>query len=446
MADVEELTQSIGRKLFAQVHKQVRPVVSSHWWYEKAMVWFMKDDELRTRALGLVDVYPVLRTAEEKRQHFKEYLGKDLQSPPVMLRIAGVLVDYLVGRQLVGYATELAVRKISRHFITEATLKEASGRIKSVERKGAFCTLNRLGEATLSETEAEKYMANQIYLIKVLEFPWDRNYSIKFSALYSQFDPVNFKGSIAAVKPRYQSILRTAKETGAFVYTDSEPYQYRDLGQEIFMQTLREEEFRDFENAGTVHQSYLTDSEENLRRIISWAKTRGHPVTLRLVKGAYWDQENILAQQRGWPIPVYTEKWQTDLSFEKNIDIALESYPAIRTAIGSHNIRSIAHTIAKSMVLGLPQDALEIQVLWGMGNPLIKAIPQMSYILQKMGYQIPYPLKIRVYLTIGNLVEGMGYLARRILENTAQNSFLRQSFGLNVPVEKLLSTPQEARG
>ena len=411
MVDTEKLTQEIGRELFNLVKKEVRPVVSSHWWKEKGMTWIIKDESLRARALGFVDVYPALATKNQKVQHFKEYFGRE---------IPGIAVPMM----------DLVIQKMAQHFITGATLEEISKTIKKIEKMGACFTLNSLGEAILSESEAESYTTGYISLIGALKSSRDRNYSVKPSSLYSQFDPIDFEGSVSAVQKRYRRILRKAKEVGAFLNLDSEPYYFLDLVQEIFMRTLSEEEFRDLDKVGMVLQAYLLDSEARLRKIIEWAKRRGSPITLRLVKGAYWDTEVILAKQKGWSIPVFTQKWQTDLNFEKLADLILKAYPAVKLATGSHNIRSVAHAIAKAMALGLPKNALEIQVLWGMGDPLMKAILKMGY-------------PGRVYLTIGNLVEGMGYLARRIIENTSQESFLRQSFGYNLPVQDLLRSPEE---
>lgn len=433
MPDIEALTQSIGRELFNLIQKQKKSVLSSSWWLEKALARFMRDDAFRQEALRFVDVFPALKTAEEKIEHFLDYFINGLEKPPLIFRAAGVLKHIPLGSKVLAGAAELAVRKTARHFIAGEKPEDAIRIIKQLQKNGAGFTLNNLGEATLSEFEAEQYTANYLYLMDILSPLPDSNFSIKYSSLYSQLDPTDLAGSQVRVAERYRRLLRQAKASGAFINVDSEPYYYLDLAQAIFMDTLLEDEFRSFQDAGFVVQAYLRDSGQRLRNIINWAEKRNCPVRIRLVKGAYWDTEVILARQKRWPIPVYTQKWQTDLNYERLTDVLLESYPAVRTAVASHNIRSVAHALARAQIIGLPADALEIQVLWGMGNPLMEALLDMGY-------------KVRVYLTIGDLLGGMAYLARRIAENTSQTGFLFQSFGRGLSADDVVKNPAENIG
>jgi len=234
------------------------------------------------------------------------------------------------------------------------------------------------------------------------------------------------------VKNRLSKILRVAKNLAAPVTLDAEQSQYRDLTLKIFMEILDEEEFKNFENAGIAMHTYFLDSEEKISDLIAWAKGRATPILVRLVKGAYWDWEIITAAQKRWPIPVYREKWQTDMCFERCTDLLLENCDVIRLGVASHNIRSIAQAMAKASILDVPRDRLEFQVLLGMGDLLRKAILRMGY-------------SVRVYMASGELLLGMGYLVRRIIENTAQTGFLFQSLGTGVPVKELLKSPQDAR-
>ena len=90
-------------------------------------------------------------------------------------------------------------------------------------------------------------------------------------------------------------------------------------------------------------------------------------MTVRLVKGAYWDYETIHAEQEGWPVPVWEKKWETDASYERCIDVLLGGYPHIHTAIASHNVRTLAHATATAKALGIDPSAVEIQMLYGHG-------------------------------------------------------------------------------
>ena len=120
------------------------------------------------------------------------------------------------------------------------------------------------------------------------------------------------------------------------------------------------------------------------------------------MKGAYWDYETIHDIQMHWPIPVFQKKWQSDAQFERMVLTLLKNHDRIRLAIGSHNIRSIAFTLAAAEKLGVPPGRVEIQMLYGMGDPIKAALAELGYFL-------------RIYTPFGEMIPGMAYLVRRIL-------------------------------
>ena len=148
------------------------------------------------------------------------------------------------------------------------------------------------------------------------------------------------------------------------------------------------------------------------------------------MKGAYWDFETVHARATGWPIPVFQQKWQSDANFERITRYLLRNHEHLRTALGSHNIRSLAHGIATAEHLGLPRDAFELQMLYGMADAEKQAIVDAGY-------------RLRIYMPYGELIPGMAYLVRRLLENTSNDSFLRASFSEEIPPEVLLMNPLE---
>ncbi|TET69995.1 MAG: hypothetical protein E3J56_08800 [Candidatus Aminicenantes bacterium] len=424
MTSVEDLTQSLGRELFTLVRKETGSIIRPFWWKEKAIMWFARDDNLRTQMLRFVDVFPVLQTTAERNQHMREYLIQGLPRTPPLFRIADALGRFPIGANIVASVAEQGVKTIGQHFIVGPTPEEVLIAIRKLQKEGASYTLDILGEAVLSEYEADEYMGKYISFMEQLSSPdYPRiNLSVKLSALSSQSDP-------EAIKNRLRKILRVAKKIAAPVTLDAEQSQYRDMTINIFMGIFDEEEFKDFEGAGIAMHSYFLDSEQKIREVIDWAKGRATPILVRLVKGAYWDSEITTAVQKGWPIPVYREKWQTDMCFERCTDLLLENCDVIRLAVASHNIRSIAQAMAKASILDVPRDRLEFQVLLGMGDRLKKAILRMGN-------------SVRVYIASGELLPGMGYLVRRIIENTSQTGFLFQSLGTGVAVEELLKSPQ----
>ena len=187
---------------------------------------------------------------------------------------------------------------------------------------------------------------------------------------------------------------------------------------------LNEPEFKDGPSAGIVLQAYLRDADEQLDRLLEGyaAAERTTPLTIRLVKGAYWEHETVEARQHGWTAPVFEAKAESDRSFERLTARLLAERPRVQVAIASHNIRSIAHALALA-----PDHDLEFQVLRGLGDDLQAALAGMG-------------LRVRTYCPVGDLVAGMSYLVRRLLENTSNDSFLlSRSRGENL--DRLLAAP-----
>ena len=146
------------------------------------------------------------------------------------------------------------------------------------------------------------------------------------------------------------------------------------------------------------------------------------------MKGAYWDHELVQARQHGWPTPVFEVKADCDRNFEaltrRLVDGAAR---AVRVAIASHNLRSVAHAIAVNRLPGGEDRDLELQVLRGLGDELQDALAARGF-------------RVRTYCPVGDLVAGMAYLVRRLLENTSNESFLHEQ-ARGTPLEKLLAAP-----
>jgi RHH-type proline utilization regulon transcriptional repressor/proline dehydrogenase/delta 1-pyrroline-5-carboxylate dehydrogenase len=381
----------------------------------------------------------------------QEYLGDESVELPSALK--GILnftnADSMPG-QLAATTVSTAVETLAHKYIAGENIKQALKTIERLRKDKMAFTLDLLGEAVITEAEAQSYLESYLQLMEQLtqeakkwspveeiDFaegePLPRvQVSVKLTAFYSQFDPLDAKGSQERVSDRIRILLRRAKELGAAVHFDMEQYTYKDITISILKQLLMEEEFRSRTDVGVTMQAYLRDSEQDLRDWISWAKERGNPLTVRLVKGAYWDQETIKAAQKDWPQPVYNDKAATDANFEKMTQLMLENHDYIYSAIGSHNVRSQALAIAIAESLNIPRRRFEMQVLYGMGDQLAKA-------LVKRGH------RVRVYAPYGELLPGMAYLIRRLLENTANSSFLRQSLE-DRPIEELLAPPVERPG
>ncbi|WP_414516421.1 L-glutamate gamma-semialdehyde dehydrogenase [Nostoc sp. PCC 9305] len=428
-----------NRSFFSSLRDQMR-------WDDKLLAWAMSNPGLRVQLFRFIDTLPALHSKSEIASHLQEYLGDESVELPAALK--GMLnfanPDSMPG-QVAATTVGTAVETLAHKYISGENIKQV---IKTVERlrkeKMAF-TIDLLGEAVITEAEAQSYLERYLELMQQL-VEASKNWavipaideadgepipkvqvSVKLTAFYSQFDPLDAKGSEERVSDRIRILLRRAKELGAAVHFDMEQYAYKDITLSILKKLLLEEEFRQRTDIGMTIQAYLRDSEQDAKNVISWLKERGYPLTIRLVKGAYWDQETIKAAQKHWPQPVYNDKAATDANFETITQLLLENHQYVYSAIGSHNVRSHSRAIAIAESLNVPRRRFELQVLYGMGDKVAKALVDKGY-------------RVRVYCPYGELLPGMAYLIRRLLENTANSSFLRQNLE-NRPIEELLAAP-----
>lgn len=454
LAQLEQQTQGIARELLDQSREKrslLAKVRDQLRWDDKLLGWTMENPGLRVQLFRLIDALPALRSKAAIARHLQEYLGDPSVELPQALK---GLLNFTDGASLPGQAAattlSTAVETLARKYISGETLPQATKSLERLRKQSMGFTLDLLGEAVITEVEAEAYLVRYLQLMEQLsetakgwrEIPQiDRaddqalakvQVSVKLTAFYSQFDPLDVEHSRAKVMTSARQLLRRAQELGVAVHFDMEQYRYKDATLVALKQLLMEPEFRDRRDIGITLQAYLRDSYQDLQALIAWAQERGNPITVRLVKGAYWDQETILARQNHWPSPVYSHKASTDANFERMTQSLLENHAFLYAAIGSHNVRSQARAMAIAQALAIPPRNLEFQVLYGMADPLAQAMVKRGH-------------RVRVYCPYGALIPGMAYLIRRLLENTANSSFLRQSLEA-VPAEELLAIPAWGEG
>lgn len=445
--DVEAETQAIGDWLQQHNKRRQPSIFERRWWDDRILSWAMADESVKVQMFRFVDVLPMLKDHQAVSRHLQEYFEEVNDHLPGAVRM---VVDHagpntVLGRALSMNARSNAVRMAER-FIAGSTPEEVLASVTRLRKQGFAFSLDLLGEAVVSEPEANRYRNSYSELLDSLANEvngWsedtqidhdDRgpiprlNVSVKLSALYSQFSPVDPVGTTEVVKKRLRTILRRARKNMAYVHVDMEQYAYKDLTLHIFRTILMEDEFRDFADVGIVIQAYLQDAESDLLKLRQWVEERGTPITVRLVKGAYWDYETVNAEQKGWAAPVFKEKWQSDENFERLSRFLLENYQALRPAFASHNLRSLSHAIAWGRKLNVPKSAYEIQMLYGMAK-------DQAQLFRELGH------RVRIYTPFGELIPGMAYLVRRLLENTSNDSFLRHSLAEDIPREKLMAKP-----
>ncbi|MFO0911201.1 MAG: proline dehydrogenase family protein [Isosphaeraceae bacterium] len=321
MSNIEERTRTIGRELFERIGRGSSPLERA-WWDDQLMNLTLSDPDVRVQLFRFIDVLPVLRDDAAVRRHLGEYLDEAGDRVPWWLRLPLWLApEGSVGARILGGVARLGALHMARRFIAGESPDEALETVRSLRREGLAFTADLLGEAVISEPEAEVYQRTCINLVKGLTRPLaaepfnpriDRddqgpiprvNLSLKLTSLTARFDALHPETTADRVAARLRPILRLARSLGAHVHVDMEQYSHKDLTFSLFRSVMMEDEFRDWRDVGIVAQTYLPDTEHDLAELASWARERGTSVAIRLVKGAYWDYEVLLARQLGWPVP-----------------------------------------------------------------------------------------------------------------------------------------------
>ncbi len=444
--EAERLARQIGGELLGHARRHRAGLLSAKFWSEGLMNWAMKDPTFKIQLFRFVDVFPMLTTSQQVHDCLSDYLTQPgVTLPPGMglgLK-AGRLAKGLMSRTIAG-----RIKAMAGNFIAGTDAASAVGVLRKLWKQGVAFSVDLLGEACVSDVEAEVYQRRYLDLVETLPAetrnwranpllesdhlgPVPRtNVSIKISSLCARTDPIDFDGSLDRLAEALRPILEAAAKNDVLVNFDMEQAALKELTLALFERCCEQIDFP----AGIAIQSFLRSGDDDARRLIAWAKRTGRQVTARLIKGAYWDYELIHAEQMGWPVPVWTEKRQTDACFERMAEQFVAEMPrragegGVKLALGSHNLRSIAYTTALLQRHDLPESALEIQLLHGMSDQLKAAARERG-------------LRAREYLPVGEMIPGMAYFVRRLLENTSNQSWLRAGFSDDVPEDELLASP-----
>jgi RHH-type proline utilization regulon transcriptional repressor/proline dehydrogenase/delta 1-pyrroline-5-carboxylate dehydrogenase len=446
MSSLQEEVEERGSQIFHLVDQNPESIFSKAGFYQRMMAFSMRDEHFKVQMFRFVDVLASLRNSRDIVQHLDEYFA-DMRNGSVPFLQTGLRAARIFP-WITAPVLRWNVTGMARQFIAGRDPDDVMKTLRKRRKERIGFTVDLLGEAVVSEQEADEYAARCFELLEGLAEktrgwtdPLGRNtelfpvvnVSVKISAFYSQMNPADPEDAIAHLAPKLRPILRRAREVGAFINFDMESYAHKNTTLELFRRLFTEPEFRDWPHAGIVIQAYLRDSERDLRDLIDWARERGTRFTVRLVKGAYWDYEKIKAAQNGWRVPVYLQKPESDANFEVCTRVLLDNESIVTAAFGSHNVRSIAHAQAYAQQLGIDKSRFEFQLLYGMAGPIKRALVEMGY-------------RVREYSPVGELLPGMSYLVRRLLENTSNEGFLKAKFSDNASAAQLLRDPKELIG
>ena len=364
---LEERIRGIGNDLFARMEAHPAPgIFSKKGAYARIMEWAMKDPAFKTQLFRFVDVLPSLHSSADIVQHLQEYLGDKAVELHPALKAGLAASSFAPG--IVAGPVKAQIVDMAGQFVSGKDTADLIRQIRKNAKQGLAVTIDLLGEAVVSNEEADVFLnRNREVLDDVSAFYAQEkepaasdvgpegilsrlNLSVKISALTPEVHPADPENSVEALKRRLRPILRRAAEVGALINFDMESYKLKDLTLALFKSILEEPEFSQKPGVGIALQAYLRDCEQDLRDLLAWARARGRRLNVRLVKGAYWDYETIVARQREWPVPVWTRKPESDANYEKLTSFLLENVGTVTPNFASHNVRSISHAIAQALL------------------------------------------------------------------------------------------------
>ena len=432
-------------------------VFALSWWSDHLLARAMADPWFRARLFRFVDAFPSLSGPDEVVAHLRgEFEGGRV---PWWFALGLALGRGVPGgARLTAAVAARSIDRMARQFVVGTAPQEVASAVGRMWGEGTAATVDLLGEHTHSDAEAARYGARLAALVEALGAaapgwparplldgddlgPVPRaSVSVKTSALSPAFAPLTAEHGLAGAERLLLPILVRAAELGVSVWFDMERYEEKALTQQLFRRLLERPEL-DGLHAGIVLQAYLRDAPADLAVLAQWAEGRRVPPGVRLVKGAYWDTETLEAAARGWEAPVFSDKDDTDADFEALGQALHASHGTLRAAFASHNLRSLAAAVVDGRRAGVADNGYELQLLYGMAEPVHEAVRRAG-------------LRLRVYTPMGELVPGMAYLVRRLLENTSNESFVRHHFAEGESLERLLAppsptptpTPKPARG
>ncbi len=338
-----------------------------------------------------------------------------------------------VGEPVVRAAVAQAMKVMGQQFVLGRTIEEALERGEEMVEKGYRYSYDMLGEAARTEPDARRYFrayANAIAEISKLasaDFAHDNpGISVKLSALHPRYETVQRERVLAELVPRLSSLAVQARNANIGFNIDAEEADRLGLSLEVIEAVLANADLAGWEGFGVVVQAYSKQCLPVLEWVRDLATALDRRVSVRLVKGAYWDMEIKNAQVLGLDgYPVFTRKASTDVSYLAGARFLLDHADRIYPQFATHN----AHTVAAVLEMAGDLDGFEFQRLHGMGEALHERVREQ------------HGRRCRIYAPVGVHEDLLAYLVRRLLENGANSSFVHQLLDEDVPVAELVRDP-----
>jgi proline dehydrogenase len=290
-------------------------------------------------------------------------------------------------------------RHIASRFVAGETLDDAIGAARAANQAGLSASLDFLGESVASREEADAATRMAIETVqRIAAEGIEANISIKPTQLGLDIDETLCRENV-------EKVLSGARDAGdgngeIFVRLDMESSEYTERTVAL-VEALWAAGFR---NVGTVLQSYLRRSPDDVRRMIDLG------ARVRLVKGAYKEP----------PTVAFPDKADVDRMFVEEMETLLSqgTYPAIAT----HDEAMISATRHFAFERGIPKTSFEFQMLYGIRRDLQQRLREEGY-------------NVRVYIPFGD--SWYPYLMRRMAERPANLFFITGSVLKESPVGRV---------
>lgn len=340
-----------------------------------------------------------------------------------------------MGEPVIRAAMQKAMRIMGHQFVLGESIEDADRNSQPYRKKGYTYSFDMLGEAAITNKDAEKYFADYLHAIKatakiqVADGMPKPSVSIKLSALHPRYEATQEAQVLGLLRQRCLLLIEAAREVDVDISIDAEEADRLEISLKLFESLYRDPMTAGWDGLGLVVQGYSKRAIAIFAWLASLANLVGDRIPVRLVKGAYWDYEIKLAQQKGLSgYPVWTRKEGTDCAYLACARFLLSEHlrGLIWPQFATHN----AHTLASVMTMSTHKD-FEFQRLHGMGDALY------DHILQ--AYEIP----VRIYAPVGAHKDLLPYLVRRLLENGANSSFVHQLLDKSYPIDKLTQHPYD---
>lgn len=367
-----------------------------------------------------------------------------LMETPKQTSLSSVLTSLLArtGKGIIRKAVDVAMRMMGEQFVTGETIEEALDHAKVLEDKGFRYSYDMLGEAALTEHDADRYFEDYTQAIHAIgkasegkDVYSGPGISIKLSALHPRYQRSQIERVHQELYPKILNLALLAKTYDIGLNIDAEETERLELSLELLERLCFEPQLADWKGIGFVIQAYQKRCFYLVDYIVDLAKRSNKRLMIRLVKGAYWDSEIKKAQIDGMTdYPVFTRKVHTDLSYIACAKKLLAAPENIYPQFATHNAQTLATIYELADPSNYHAGQYEFQCLHGMGEPLYEQV-----VGNKSDKKLGVPC--RIYAPVGNHETLLAYLVRRLLENGANTSFVNRIADKNIKIEDLIENP-----